>query len=381
MTIAFKELLRIIDLYEEKNDESFKEILSRFGTIDTAPQGLPLLEDVLQQELEEGSTVLCSARVGDLWSDPTYNRVDELRYGNQKRHIESTGGFSHSASDVLSTYLRPTSKVVVTKGNNRTSLRYAVGRNPNARITIALKVHRKAATLEEMIQIESRDHNTDCNYRTAQSGDDKFKSAYYAREDWAVKLYTYTKELGIGIAGTNPEAKFSIPSHSFLSTALRLSGEANVTKYLEAFTKHNCAQEILGGPIVAGSLFLKQFSKYIAIVDEENNCDSFGDCLNYFFNQYGALAQEIDPDATNVNQTMITAGSGTYKGNEPCIARFVNLYNFYCRVHRNQIRISGRQVTAIPFEGPKSSAWNKFLESANPLMKPALNGLATTKFF
>ena len=47
------------------------------------------MEDVVEKynsgEIAEGSTVIGSGRVGDLWSDPTYNRIDELRYGNQKR--------------------------------------------------------------------------------------------------------------------------------------------------------------------------------------------------------------------------------------------------------------------------------------------------------
>ena len=59
----------------------------------------------------------------------TNNRIEELRYGNQKRHIENRNGFSHDAADTLSAYCRPELRVVLTKGNNRASKRYACGRN------------------------------------------------------------------------------------------------------------------------------------------------------------------------------------------------------------------------------------------------------------
>ena len=64
-----------------------------------------------------------------------------------------------------------------------------------------------------MVRNESLDHNTDCNYRTNQSGDDKFKSAYYANESWAVELFEYLKQFNIGIAGTLDGAgQFVCPS-------------------------------------------------------------------------------------------------------------------------------------------------------------------------
>lgn len=381
--MAFKELLNVCDLYEQKVDDNTKKNLSKYGTIDNSPQGLPLMEDIIEKynrgEIFESSTILCSGKVGDFWSDPTYNRIDELRYGNQRLHIEARGGYSYDASDVLSAYLRPTLKAVLTKGNNRTSMRYACGRDRNARITVALKLHRKGASVEEMIKIESQDHNTDCNYRTSQSGDDKFKSAYYAQEAWALKLYKFTKDFNIGIAGTLDGAEFKLHSHSYLSTGLKLAGEPFVRKYLTAFTKNKCSDEIIGNCVVAGPLFLKYFEPYILDVDKKNNCDSFSDCMKYFFKEYGQLAQALDPDAKNLTQSDITSGNGVYKGNEPAIARFVCLYNYYCRVKKLDFKRT--QNTAIPFEGANSTAWNKFLADSTPLMKPGLGQLAITKFF
>lgn len=381
--MAIKQLLNVCDLYENKVDDQVKQALSTYGTIDNAPQGLPNMEDVIDSyrkgEIAENSTVLCSGRVGEFWSDPTYNRIAELRYGNQKRHIEARGGYSNDAADVLSAYLRPTLKPVLTKGNNRTTMRYACGRDRTSRVIVALKLHRKSASLEEMIKIESQDHNTDCNYRTSQSGDDRFKSAYYAEEEWALKLFDFCKQFNIGIAGTLDGAKFKLHSHSYLQSGIKEAGEEYVRKYLYAFTKHECSHEITGNCVVAGPLFLKYFRAYIEDVDKKNNCDSFSDCMKYFFKDYGEQAQLIDPDGKNLTQSDITAGNGLHKGDEPAIARFVCLYNYYCRVKK--LTIKGTQNTAIPFDGANSTAWNKFLANSTPLIKPILGQLAITKFF
>jgi hypothetical protein len=242
-----------------------------------------------------------------------------------------------------------------------------------------LKLHRKNSSYEEMIRIESLDHNTDCNYRTNQSGDDKFKSAYYAEEEWAVNLFKYLEPFHIGIAGTLDGAKFVCPSHSYLSTAIRLAGREYTSKYLTAFTKWECAQEVQGNATVAGSLFLKTFHTYIEDVDKKNDIDSFSEMMKWFFTEYGPAVQVVDPDARNLQQSDIVQGNGVYKGNEPAIARFVFLYNDFCRIKR--LKFKGTHKTAIPFEGSDSTAWNKFLADSNPLMKPALGGLATTKFF
>jgi len=383
MSIQFKELVRVYDQYENQVDEKTKQYLAGFGTVDSSPKGLPLMEDIIDQydrgEIPDGGTYICEAKVGDLWSDPIYNRILELRYGNQKRHIENRGGYSNDAADTLSAYLRPSLKAVLTKGNNRASMRGACGRDPNARVIIALKLHPKNISHEEMIRIESLDHNTDCNYRTNQSGDDKFKSAYYASETWATDLYKYLEPFNIGIAGTLDDAKFTCPSHSYMSTALRLAGREYTSKYLTAFTRWECATDVQGNATVAGALFLKTFHFYIDDVDKKNGIDSFSQMMKWFFTEYGPAAQAFDPDAKNLQQSDIVQGNGVYKGNEPAIARFVFLYNDFCRIKR--LKFNGTQKTAIPFEGSDSSAWNEFLGSSNPLMKPALGNLATTKFF
>ena len=101
--------------------------------------------------------------------------------------------------------------------------------------------------------------------------------------------------------------------------------------------------------------------------------------MKFYFTGYGDLMSQVDPDARNLEQSDVVQGNGVYKGNEPAVSRFVFLYNDYCRIKR--LKFKGTQNTAIPFEGSDSTAWNKFLSESNPLMKPALGQLATTKFF
>ena len=101
--------------------------------------------------------------------------------------------------------------------------------------------------------------------------------------------------------------------------------------------------------------------------------------MKFYFTEYGEKVRRFDPDGKDLSQSQLVAGNGLYKGNEPAVARFVFLYNEFCRLKR--LQISGRQRTAIPFEGADDKGWNNFISNANPLMKPALGQLATTKFF
>ena len=94
---------------------------------------------------------------------------------------------------------------------------------------------------------------------------------------WIIQL---SKTFDISIAGTLEGAYFTLPSHSYMSTARKLAGEGTVSKYLKCFTQNKCEEEIYGTVVVAGSLFLKGFSEYIAKVDEDNNVNSF-DSLSF----------------------------------------------------------------------------------------------------
>ena len=175
MTIAMAEVVRIdtLDnivfvyenaekLYDNKsiNEDVREYIYSTFDILDRYPKGLPLMEDVIEDyengiNYEDGDSVVCLARVGDLSSSPYYNRIRELRYGNQEKHLKENGGFSYAAADTLSGYYRPNQrKVVTTKGNNRASKLYGVTRDPDTRIPIGLKFHPRNRSIEECVRIE-----------------------------------------------------------------------------------------------------------------------------------------------------------------------------------------------------------------------------------
>jgi hypothetical protein len=375
MKILTKKPLKIVDLYDSKVDDKTKYYLSTFSCIDSPPQGLMLMEDVIQKydtgEITSG-TYLVSARCGDLYTDLIYNRGDNLRYNNQKQHIVKLGGFSYDAADTLSVFLRPNCTPVLTKGNNRTSMRYACGMDPDSRVVVSLKLHPKNISFDEMIRIESVDHNTDCNYRTNQTGDDKFKSAFYAKEGWAVELHDYLLPFDITVANID-ETKFIAPSHSYLSKARREAGDQYTSRYLKAFTENECSHEVLGNAAVAGAIFLKQFSEYIDEVDRLNQCDSFSECLNFWYNKRADLLRVVK--AKNLTQSDLTTGNGVYKGDEPTIARYVFIYNEYCRIE--DLNHNKTYATSIPLGGEK---WKEFVNSAPVWMQGGLTQMAETQF-
>ena len=93
MTIAMAEVVRIDELdnivfvyenaeklYDNKsiNEDVREYIYSTFDILDRHPKGLPLMEDVIEDyengiNYEDGDSVVCLARVGDLSSSPYYN--------------------------------------------------------------------------------------------------------------------------------------------------------------------------------------------------------------------------------------------------------------------------------------------------------------------
>lgn len=375
MKTLVRKVLRIVDLYDRKVDDKTKNYLSTFSSIDAPPQGLLPMEKVIEQyecgKITSG-TYLVLARCGDLYTDPTYNRGDNLRYTNQKQHIVKLGGFSYNAADTLSAYLRPDFTPVLTKGNNRTSMRYACGMNEDSRLVVSLKLHPKNISYDEMIRIESLDHHSDCNLRTNQTGDDKFKSAFFAKEGWAVELHNYLLPFNITVANII-DTKFAAPSHSYLSKARREAGDQYTSRYLKAFTENECSNEVLGNAAVGGAIFLKQFSEYIDEVDRLNQCDSFSDCLKFWYKERAELLRIVK--AKNLTQSDLTAGNGVYKGDEPTIARYVFIYNEYCRI--KELNHNKTYATAIPLGGEK---WKDFVDSAPFVMQGGLTQLATTQF-
>jgi hypothetical protein len=386
-TKVYKDLKRIIDLATDKVDGKVFENLSKYRVVDEMPSGHPLMEDVIRDYLFGdkyigGENIIVSARIGDLCGDPTYNRVEEINYNNCVKQIINVGGFSFFAADSLSAFLRPTGEVATTKGNHRITMRYLIDQDPNARVIIGLKLHNKEASIEQMVIAEARDHTFDCSYRTNQKGDDKFKSNYYAEEGWAIKLYNDCAQFSIGIAGTNVDAEFDLPRYSYLTRAQKDVGTVFTSKFLQAFTSKKCSKTVGGNIIIAGSSFCKYFQKIISEVDNEFNVDSFAEMLEFYFHKWGPLMNSIGEPSINVTQEMITdaAAWNNPPGQEPGICRLVMLYNTYCA--RQKYILKGHANTVIPFKSDaKKNAWNKFLDTCHPYIRPSMYNVATTKFF
>ena len=389
----YKKLLRIVDLVKSKVDDKVQEELrTKYKTIDAAPKGLPMMEDVVRDFLMgegdyfEGDTVLCLGKLYDFWGDPTYNRPDEIDFNKCSQNIRNVDGYSNTAADVLSGYLRTNEsdlgKVVLTKGNHRTSMKFLVEGSSDVRVPIALKLHKRDITLEEAVIIEAQDHTRDCSYRANQKGDSKFKSNYYANISWALELFDFAKQFNIGIAGTLPDAKFTLPSHSYLSRALRNFKDHSVSDFLKAFTEKNCSTEIAGNTIVAGSAFVSYFGNNISLVDTKYGVDSLGDMLKFYFHDWKKLMEIIEePDAANIRQEQITDSSAwnNTPSNEPGIARLVFLYNSYCK--RKGYVLKQNAKTVIPFDGGNKSSWQIFMDTVSEPIRPSIYTLATTKFF
>lgn len=383
--IRMDALVSIVDVFDQKVKGTDRDYFSNFTVLDRCPGNLPLMEDVIR-DYEHGvnyfdnDIVIVLARIGDLMSSPYYNRILELKYGNHRVHLANRGGFSYSSADTLSGYYRPKQqRTSVTKGNNRISMLYGVTQDPDTRIAISLKFHPRDLSVEEMIRVESNDHNVDANYRTNQTGDHRFKSAYYAREPKAVALYEFCSKFSIGIAGTLPNAKFHAPRHTYIANAVK-DAKGQTERYLKAFTEYNCSKEIGGSCTLAGAMFLKYFSRYVDKVDELNGCDSFAECMHYYFCKWGDISYPIyGKKARNITQEDITGATTDYKKWEPAVARFVCLYNVYC--DSIGLEFPGNQQTAIPFNGSDNSSWVKFISSANSLIRPQLQNIAEQRFF
>lgn len=387
----YTRLLNLVQLFKQKVADNVKEQLSKLSVLDKAPtDNLPKMEDVIEAyfrgKYEGQNSVIVAARIGDCLTDPEYNRGDALKYGNQERDLNAMGGFSHGAAGVLSGYLRPNGVVVTTQGNNRISMLYAVTQNENERISLTLNFHKKDISEEEMVRIEAENHNADASFRTNQSSDDKFKSAFHSKQPWAVNIFNFLKPYSIGIAGTLENAKFNCTSHTYIDRARKEAGEEYVKRFLnvhtQVFLDDECEKDVYGNFVRGGATFLSVFSTHIELVNEKNNgIDSFFDMMKHYFaeREKGALrirkmmeeqgmpqsALSQVPVVQCLTQSDITQGNRIIKGSALFVCRFVSLYNEYCK--QNNLNFNGTYSTAIPVTEGKTFA--NFVKKVEPILR------------
>jgi hypothetical protein len=388
MLLVLKKVLNIVTLAIANVADNVLQGLSHLGIIDDIPKNLPNMEDVLEDKRRglytEKDSVVVAAKIGDLLSDPTYNRTEDISYGNCERDLRQLKGFSYKATGILFAFVRPDYSVVVTQGNHRTTMLWMVTEDPNVRIPINLNFHPENISVERMIEIESENHNADCAFRSTQDNDSKFKSAFFSKQAWALKIFNFLTPFWIGIAGTLQNARFTCHSYNYISKARKESGDDNVKTILSVFTNlykdvENPNVEILGNFVRSAALFHHVFGKHIAEVNAKNgDVDSFAEMIQYYFRDMEIELQKARqagyPIAVkqNITQSDICKGSKVYKGIELFVCRFISLYNDY--VETRDWSISGRNSTAIPVIDGKEFA--NFTSKLDPFFRQTLAEVA-----
>ena len=336
-------LINLVEQCDSKLTSAQKSYLSTLGVVDNPVKGLLTLEEYLiEHNPQPGDSFVCLVPVGICFSDSLYNRSDRIHFGNIIKHLKRMAGFSYKAAGILSGFLRLNREqirdlqygrassqytVVVTKGNHRVTKRYAVSNDTRAYIPMEITIH-KTEDYDEMVRIESLDHTLDAAYRTSQNQEDKFKSSYYAKETDAINLYNYLDQFSIGVADTNPNAKFGTTSHNYIKSAEKRD-DAACSKYLEIFTEKNCEKLVGGNAAFAATVFLSTFKTAIDTIDKLNAYDSIDGFINYIYHDRNNFSNGFLPDMT---QSKLTEGNSKFKGEEVNVARLISLYNEYCQI-------------------------------------------------
>ena len=396
ITKLIEALVSLIDLAKSKIDPELMNKIrsSNFKVFGNLPENLPLFEDIREQylegELNYDKPIIVSASVRDILSDPTYNRGKNLNYKNQFRDLKNLNGFDYDACGILAGFIRPDGELVTSQGNNRASMRYLVGEDDSARIPIKLKPHKPGTPYEEMIRLEAENHNADCNNRTPQGGNDKFKSAYYSNQGWAVDLYNFMAQFSISLADTLPKARYHCDSHNYCVKARSKSYNPKkpatkdnaASKYLRVFSELNFSPELSPIAFVGGSVFLWHFRDLIADVDKQNPTeigepprDSFKEMMQYHFIERESITAKARkagfpfPVVKNVTQYDLQKGNAQLTSHHLVVCRFVSLYNSYCAMQ--EFKYSKTYNTAIPLSD--GTIFSEFLSDV--VAKEIRNGL------
>lgn len=361
-------LKNLIQLYDSKVDDKEKEKVLGMPVLDKAPKGFVEYQKAVDEfDPQPGDTIFALVPVKDIWGDTTYNRVDRIHYGNIAKNLKSRGGFSHKSAGAVSLWARPNGRLVATKGNHRVTKRYAIDQNPNAMIPAEITFH-VSENYDDIIKAEAGDHNVDCNYRTSQNTDDRFKAAYHAGEQWAVNLYNYLNQFSIGIAKTNKNANYEATSYRSINKSRDLNEEA-CSRYLKSFTDVVDTDEVGGIATYAATSFLDYFKNSVKYIDENNNVDSLTNFLDYIYNKRNDFSHGFLED---VDQAKLTEGNGKFKGEEVNVARLISLYNEYClKVLRAKIPTNNNHAI-----GYSSNEYLDFIKKADEAVRSRVDEIA-----
>lgn len=373
--IIMSKLINLVSQYKEtdKLQELDRENLKSLGIVDELPMGIMSYEDAVKKfSPQAGQSITALVKVKDIYSDPKYNRTEKIHYGNIKRDLQKVGGFSYKNAGVLSGFVRPDGTIVSSKGNHRGSGAYGATGDEKTLVPMELTFHPKDISYDEMIRIEAMDHNVDCNYRTTQGQEDKFKTSYHAGESWAGELYGFLAEFNAGIGDTNPLTHHVIKSHSWVIKSRKVDDYA-CRKYMKAFTGLNISKEISGFTLFGGVNFLKSFKESIDWIDKANNTDSFWLFMEYVYQKRN---NHFLGFLSNITQSNISKGSGKYKGPEVMVARMVSLYNEFCSKVANY-KIPTNNNDAI---GYSSVEYLEFIKNTSDNVRVSVDDIAKSTF-
>jgi hypothetical protein len=373
MELNIMGLKKLVDLFEEKVDTKTKTTLASLGAVDKPQLGVDTYERAIDNlATMGGKSAICMVRVGDIYTDTTYNRGDNIHYTNIIKNMKKVGGFSYITSGTISLFVRPGGKLVTTQGNHRATMLYASCLDPNARIPATITLHDSNTEYNEIVRVEASNHNEDCNFRTAQSTDDRFRAAYHAGESWAENLHWFLDQFGIGVARTNPSAKYEATSYAKISESRKLD-EYSCSRYLKAFTQVVNEKEVMGFATFSATHFLNGFRESIKYVDDNNNVDSVTGFLDYIYNHRHNRSHGY---LNNVTQQKLSEGSNKIKGHEIGVARLITLYNEYCeKVISARIPKSNKHAI-----GYSSNEYKKFVDSTNADLRLRVGEIAQSRF-
>lgn len=385
-------LYNIVEHVSNNMPKKYLEKINKnnYQLIDTISENLLTYEELIKiKKLEEGRQYNCLIPVSKCHSDYIYNRTKELSWSNIYSSLDKRKGFSYREANTLYGFIRPDETIVITQGNHRASMAYLV-LGPDALIPVQLYVHYKNIDIDEIITTESNNYNTDCNYRTKQTPTQSFKGAYYAGEEWAIKLYEICKPHCISIGETHYDAKGNLtfkPRKKFSSfkyfehklkrdigvmntssDVINMFAQTQYQEYpithecLEVLSLYNNATDISGNLYKGLFEFRKQFNNVLNDVFKKNKEASFANFIKYIFTERHTNVYENKL----TTQEDIIKGCGTQKSDSWFCSRFIQYFNEYCIKNRYKLPL-GRKY-----------AIDTSVDEANDFIDYAINEQKTT---
>lgn len=341
--------------------------------IDTPPTGIPTFstqEDF--SRLEKGNSYLCLIPVKLLYSDDSYNRIDDLNVTKAIQSLEKANGFSYNHANSLVGFLRPDGVIVLTQGNHRACMKFLTA-GQDGLVLVSLRVHSETDIIKCQ-QIEAEDFNTDgtCRYNMTQYH--RFKGGYGAGKKEYIDLYNLVKQYGISIAGTNKGdyiATKSFESYTYLQKALKLD-KSDDKRYVHAclsiIPKYLQEHDIKGYVFIGMVLFLQGFNRRLELIKKVNKLIySHDDFVKYIFTE----RRKNNGKGKLTTQDDITGSSGDIKNEIYFGTRFVALFNEYALDRELTIKCKDLQGDlAIP---ERSKDWREFTENLSSTIKKIIS--------